>query len=231
MGADDRKHEAREYARYCQPVRVLKPLKQVLDQMLRIDSLPLEEYAKDAWWIARVRSSMYKTAEHQLVRNGFESYVPTYKSLEPIPLAKIAPKKRSKAHLYRREVRRRRFDGYIFVRRIFGRYDINRLFDLDGCGAVLANAEKIPVLIHDHEIELMRLIEADGTLDEVRVERHRGYKVARLPADGSDRWTGSSKIVGRIDERDKIIVLVQRLGRIVRLISEADHEVTLRAKL
>jgi hypothetical protein len=200
----------------------MRPLKDILAAMLH-DELPIEEYSKDAWWIGRIKSGMYRTAEHNLLRSGFETYSPTFKCLEPMPLRMITAKRRHQAALFKREVRRRRFDGYLFVRRIFGHYDANRLFDIDGCGGLLVDGERKPVLISDYDVELMRLVEADGSLDQVHVERHRGYKVARLPADGSDKWTGSSKIVGRIDEFNKTVVLVARLGRIARLIAGADR--------
>lgn len=209
-----------DHPEWFEPRSVLQPIKTVLAAMLEPEIEPFEDYAKDSWWIMRVPHGAYKTAEASLLRVGIESYAPTYKLLSQMPLRMVPPKKRGNAALYKREVRKRLFEGYLFVRRMLGSYDINRLFDLDGCGGLVTNASST-ALVYDYEIELMRLAESDGRFDQVRVETHRGYKVARLPEDGSDQWVGESKIVGRIDSSDKTILLVKRMGRIARLISEA----------
>lgn len=207
----------------------LQPIRSVLETMM--EKVPTETYSHDPWWIMRVQPNSYKTAADSLRREGFESYSPTYKILGPQPLRLIPPKKRHQAGLYRREVRKYRFDGYYFIRRMWGHYDLNRLFDLDGCGSVVLSTGSI-ALVQDYDIELMRLAEMDGTMDEVQVETYRGYKVARLPDDGSDQWTGSSRIIGRLDDRGKTTLFVERMGRIARLISQADPAgVTLGAKL
>lgn len=203
------------------------PIRDVLKGMIE-DRLPVEDYAHDPWWIMRVQSNCYRTAEDSLKREGFESYSPIYKVLGPTPLMLIPPKKRHQSGLYKREIRRRRFDGYIFVRRMFGVYDANRMFDLNGCGAIVKIAAPldevnetrfVPALVPDHEVELMRLIEADGTMDEVQVESYRGYRVTRL---SDQQWVGQSKIVGRLDEQSKTVLFVETMGRIARLIAQAD---------
>lgn len=198
------------------------PIKDVLATMLRPEIEPIEHYGKDPWWIMRVVRGMYKTAEKTLMRAGFECYSPTYKVIGPMPLRLIPPKKRGNAGLYKREVRKRRYDGYLFIRRLFGHYDLNRLFDLDGCGSIITNASST-ALVYDYEIEVMRLAEFDGTLDEVQVETYRGYKVSRLAKDGGGAWTGRSKIVGRLDDSSKTVLFVERMGRIARIISQADR--------
>jgi len=198
----------------------VKPIRSVLEGMLQ--AVPREDYPHDPWLIARVQPNLYKTAAESLLREGFESYGPTYKVLRRTPLRQIPPKKRHQAHLYKTEVRRRRFEGYLFIRRAFGVYDVNRLFDLDGCGAVVRIAGSV-ALVYDHEVELMRLVESDGTMDEINeISAHQGYKVRKLPKDGSDQWTGESKIVGRVDESEKTVLFVKHQGRIARLISQAD---------
>lgn len=195
-----------------------KPIRDVLKSMVE-EKLPTEEYAHDPWWIMRVQPNSYRAAEDSLKREGFECYSPTFKVIEPMPLMFIPPKKRHQANLYKREVRRRRFDGYIFVRRMFGSFDVNRLFDLSGCGGVLKSAGHL-ALVSDVEVELIRLVEADGTMDEVVLERHRGYRVTKLA--GGAQWTGKSKIVGRLDDPSKTVLFVETQGRIARLITHAD---------
>ena len=201
------------------PKHALKSIQNVLQMMLQPEGEPVEEYAKDPWWIMRVVASMYKTAEQALLREGFESFAPTYKVLGQTPLRMIPPKKRHQSNLYRRELRKRRFDVYLFIRRLFGNYDLNRLFDLDGCGSVVMVASSF-ALVYDFEIELMRLAEADGAWDDTSVETHRGYKITRLP---EQRWTGESKIVGRLDDSIKTVLFVNRMGRIARIISQAER--------
>jgi hypothetical protein len=207
----------------------MKPIQSVLAGMLAGE--PREDYAHDPWWIMRVQPNMYRTAAASLLREGFESYGPTFRVLAPMPRRMIPPKKRHQANLFKREIRRRRFEGYLFIRRMFGVYDVNRLFDLSGCGGIVTNASSV-ALVYDYEIELMRLVEADGTVDQTFAEGHKGYRITKLPSDGRDQWAGQSKIVGRIDDSGKTILFVQRMGRIARLISDADPQgVTLSAKL
>lgn len=194
------------------------PIRDVLKGMIE-DKIPVEDYAHDAWWIMRVQPNCYRAAEDSLKREGFETYSPTYKVIEPMPMRFIPPKKRHQSNLYKREARKRRFDGYAFVRRMFGCFDVNRLFDLNGCGALIKTAGH-PALVSDLEVEVMRLCEADGTMDEIVVERYRGYRVSKL-ASGT-QWTGQSKIIGRLDAADKTVLFVETQGRIARLIAEAD---------
>jgi len=196
-----------------------KPIENVLRSM--IETTPIEEYCHDPWWIVRVKTNSYKTAENSLKREGFECYSPTFKVLTSVPLRFVPPKKRHQATLYRREIRRRQFDGYIFVRRMFGNFDLNRMFDLDGCGAIIRAAGTIGLVL-DYDIELMRLVEMDGTMDQVTVETFRGYKVTRLNDD--QQWEGSSKIIGRLDDSQRTVLFVERMGRIAQLISRADPE-------
>lgn len=206
-----------EHPEWRVPRDMPKPIRDVLQAMLD-EKLPVEDYSHDPWWIARVAPNAYRTAAESLKREGFESYSPTYKVIGPLPLRHIPPKKRHQAALYKREIRRRQFDGYMFIRRMFGHFDINRLFDLEGCGAVVRSAGSI-ALIPDYDIELMRLIEADGSMNEVQVETYKGYKVTKLD---DQQWVGTSKIVGRLDGSTKTVIFVERMGRIARLITEAD---------
>lgn len=210
-----------QHPEWREPSHHLKPVSAVLQAM--IEGELREDYAIDPWWIMRVQPNMYRTATASLLREGFECYAPTYRVLSRAPLREIPPKKRHQAHLFKRETRKRRFEGYMFIRRMFGCYDVNRLFDLQGCGSIVMNASS-PALVYDYEIELMRLVEADGTFDEVQVETYRGYKVIAPQAEKSaDKWMGKSRIVGRLDDSQRTVLFVERLGRIARLITEADH--------
>lgn len=195
-----------------------KPIDEVLRQMME-ENLPIEDYPHDPWLIMRVQANRYTTASFELKRVGIESYSPTFRVLAPMPLRMVPPKKRHQASLYKHEVRRRRFDGYMFIRKLFGNHDLNRTFDLEGCGALVRTVGSI-ALVPDFDVELMRLAEANGLHDEVVIETYRGYKVTRLPDE--QRWEGKSKIIGRLDVNGETILFVDRMGRIARLISQAD---------
>lgn len=208
-----------EHPEWKQPKNMPRPIASVVGSMLQV--LPTEDYAKDPWWIMRVQPNAYASAANSLKREGFESYGPTYKVLGPMPLRMIPPKKRHQSGLYKREVRKRRFEGYLFIRRMFGRFDVNRLFDLDGCGSIVKDGER-NAIVFDYEVELMRLAEVDGTFDEVQVETYRGYKVNRL--DDDRQWTGQTKVIGRLDDSNRTVLFVERMGRIARLISEAGQQ-------
>lgn len=207
-----------EHPEWREPKAMPKPIGDVLKAMME-EQLPVESYSHDPWWIVRVQANAYRTAEYELQRAGFESYSPTYKVLGPMPLRMIPPKRRHQSGLYKREVRKRRFEGYIFVRRMFGTYDANRFFDLRGCGSIIRSVGSI-AMVHDYEVELMRLVEADGTMDEVVVEAYRGYRVSPIAAQKV--WNGKSNIVGRLDSAAGTVLFVERMGRIAQLISQAD---------
>lgn len=208
-----------EHPEWREPKAMPVPIIDVLKTMVE-GRLPVEHYPHDPWWIMRVQPNAYATAEDSLLREGFESYSPTFKVIGPMPLRMIPPKKRHQSGLYKREIRRRRFEGYAFVRRMYGTFDVNRTFDLKGCGSIVRTAGSI-ALVQDYDIEVMRLAEADGSWDEITVETYRGYKVTRIN-DAAKSYTGQSKIVGRLDSADRTVLFVERMGRIARLISQAD---------
>lgn len=207
-----------QHPEWREPKYKLRPIGEILKSMID-DRPPIEHHSHDPWWIMRVEANRYRAAEQSLRREGFEFYSPTYRILRQMPLRLIPPKKRHNAKMFKIEATRRRFEGYAFVRRMRGAYDANRLFDLQGCGGIVKCAGSI-ALVHDYEVELLRLVESDGTMDDTLVAAHCGYKVTRLT--DQKQWVGQSRIVGRLDDSHKTVLFVERMGRIARLIQHAD---------
>lgn len=186
----------------------------------------IEVHSHDPWWLARYRQQMEKTAFHNLSREGFECWTPTYKSVRQLPLRKVPPKRRNQAKLYLEQVRLKRFPGYVLIRRTFGHFDVNRLFDLAGCGGVVTMGGK-PVLVQDFDVELMRLTESDGTHDvyQLRSMPLAYYKVNYL--SGEEDLKRQHDSIGpmkrRLDDSDGLSLKVDAFGRVSHLIAGADQ--------
>jgi hypothetical protein len=179
----------------------------------------VEIHSLDPWWIARYQPQRKNTAISSLTREGFECWYPTYRSFQQMPLRKIPPKKRHMARQFMVEKRSERMPGYLFIRRATGRYDVNRLFDLQGCGSVVTNSG-VPARVADHDIEIMRLAESDGTFDEL--QDHSRYRIAPLDPKALKCWSGNSQLDGRLDETGKMVLKVEAFGRIAKLLALAD---------
>ena len=130
------------------------------------------------WFLARYQPNLERTARNSLARAGFECWYPTYLDIRPMPLRKISASKRRLGHLFVQEIRRPRFVGYILVRPLpWCRQDLNRLFELPGCGAVVTLGGKA-AKVEDFDAELMRLAEARGVFDvHTGVGRRGRYRV------------------------------------------------------
>jgi len=185
----------------------------------------LELHSHDPWLIARYQQQLEKTAMHHLVREGFECWTPSYKDVRQMPLRRIPPKKRRQAAMFVEQVRKKRFPGYIFIRRAAGHFDVNRLFDLRGCGAVVT-VSGMPAHVPDLDIELMRLAESDGTHD---VYTFHGRAIAHLKVTHLDgdtdikaQWDTISPRKMLLDDSGKLSLTVDAFGRVARLIAQAD---------
>jgi len=179
------------------------------------------------WFLARYQPNLERTARDSLARAGFECWYPTYLDIRPTPLRKISPGKRRQAHLFVQEVRRPRFVGYILVRPLpWCPHDLNRLFELHGCGGIVSLGGKV-ARVEDYDVEIMRLAEARGTFDTVVGVGSRGrYKVT--PAALDRRWTGQGKNLLRQDEARKLQLAVDALGRVARLVEHANGAAPMR---
>ena len=179
-------------------------------------------YSLDPWLLARYLPQLEKTALNSLNREGLIGWYPTYKDVRPTPLSRIPPKKRDQADKYMDEVRKALFPGYILIKRIFGCFDINRLFDLEGCGSIVTVGGCV-AHIPDFDVEIMRLAEAYGSFDRFSARGStKPYRLTRLPEGMDRRWTDQADRLVRLDESGRTSLFVDASGRIARYIASAD---------
>jgi hypothetical protein len=176
----------------------------------------------EPWFLARYQPNLERTARNSLARAGFECWFPTYVDIRPLPLRKINPSKRRLAHLFVQEIRRPRFVGYILVRPLpWCRHDLNRLFELHGCGGIVSLGGKA-AKIEDFDVEIMRLAEARGTFNTMAGIGKRGrYRVS--PAGLDQRWTGLGKTVLGHEEAKRLHLAIDAFGRIAQLVTHANE--------
>lgn len=178
-------------------------------------------HSMEPWWIGRYVKNMKNTALNSLAREGFEAWIAHMRTIRQTPLRKIPPKKRHMARNFIDEQMRERFPGYIFLRRVTGCFDINRLFDLNGCGGVVTVAST-PALVQDFDIELMRLAESDGRYDAVELSDTKKYRINRLDPEAMREWKSQSQLDGRLDDSGQMTLSVEAYGRVERIIALAD---------
>jgi transcription antitermination factor NusG len=185
----------------------------------------VELHSHAPWWIARYQQNLENTAFHHLRRAGFEHWTPTFKNVRQMPLSKVPPKKRKHAKSFLQQVRKKRFPGYVFIRRAFGSFDINRLFDLRGCGSVVTVSGSA-ALVKDFDVELMRVAEADGTFD---VYQFNSMPMAYFKVDwikGDDglkqQWDSIGPTRCRLDDSRRLSLSSDAFGRVSHLIASAD---------
>lgn len=176
-------------------------------------------YSMDPWWLARYQPRMEKTAMDSLNRAGFECWYPIYRAFRQTALRHIPPKKRRMAAQFITETRNARFPGYILIRRVFGCSDVNRLFDLKGCGGIVKTAGDV-AKIEDYDVELMRLAEADRRFDSYELYSHGRFRITSLTS--AEPWTAQSKLLDRVDESGRTSLMVDAYGRVAQLIAQAD---------
>lgn len=185
-------------------------------------------HSLEPWLIARHEPNRERTAAVSLAQAGFECWFPTYLEVRPLPLRKVPPRKRHLAAYFLREIRCARFPGYLFVRPLpFCRYDLNRLVELRGCGGVVTLGGKA-AKIQDFDVELMRLAEAQGKFDvHIGVGRRRYFIERENCSMASIRSRSAiSKKFPNVDESREFRLLVDALGRIARIIGQAEGDET-----
>jgi len=172
------------------------------------------------WFLARYQPALERTARENLCRVGFENWYPTIIDLRAVPLRKIPPKKRHLAQRMVQEIRRPRFVGYILIRPLpWCRWDINRLFDLTGCGGIVSNGEH-PAKIEDFDVELMRIAEARGVFDTFVGVAPR-FRI-QLNEQTHQQWTAQAQKILNLDEARKFRVFIDAFGRIERIIAHVE---------
>lgn len=176
-------------------------------------------YSMAPWWLGRYQPRMEKTAMDSLNREGFECWYPSYRAFRQTPLRHIPPKKRHMASQFITETRNARFPGYMLIRRVFGCFDVNRLFDLKGCGGIVKSGGEV-AHIQDYDVELMRLAEADKRFDSYELYSHARFRITPLTA--AEPWMAQCKLLDRVDESGKTSLMVDAYGRVAQLIAQAD---------
>ena len=102
-----------------------------------------EVHSMAPWWIARAGPNAHKQAKESLTREGFEVWYPKAKIIKHPALNTLPSKTRHRLRHATIESERPIFGPYLFIRRIFGAYDIFRLFDLDGVSGICTRRESI----------------------------------------------------------------------------------------
>lgn len=187
-----------------------------------------ELHSLDPWFLARYLPSLEQTARANLTRVGFESWYPSFIDLRQLPLRKIPPRKRHLAQWFVQEVRRPRFTGYILIRGLaWCRYDINRLFDLTGCGGIVT-VGGIPAKIQDFDVELMRIAEHFGQFDTFSGSARGRFRIQHLDTSHNP-WVAQGKKLLNLDEARNFGLLLDAYGRFATVVAEAeDQQTTLR---
>lgn len=187
----------------------------------------LELHSMEPWWIMQSKPNCERIAVDALARNGFEAWYPTYRHFSRVPLRKIASNMRHKAKNKIQMRVRMLMPGYILIRRLFGSFDVYRLYDLDGCGGLCVldgdNGE-VPATLADHEVEILRLRVASRA-DDVYSEVAAGFVMKTGFLDdprAMKQWTFKTPLVGRLDESVRTSLFIARGDRIIRVIRSAD---------
>lgn len=192
-----------------------------------------ELHSLEPWWIMQCKPNCERIALVALARHGFEAWYPTYRQFSPVPLRKIASNMRHKAK-DRVQIRfRMQYPGYILIRRLFGSFDIYRLFDIDGCGGLCVfegDDGAIPAAIPDHRVELLRLEVASRKHDEFNgVASGRVMKSGILDdAKAMKPWTFHRPLIGQLDESAQTSLFIAQGDRILRVIKSSTDATTRR---
>jgi hypothetical protein len=200
----------------------LKPLGPMLTPLADAAEV-FEEHGIEPWTILRCVGRMEATACEWLERNGFECWYPKGRFIRTVPLRHLPSKTRHKrAQMEVVETMRAAYPGYVLVRRMFGDFDLNRLFALPGIIGICCFGERVAV-VPDYDVELVRLDEARGRFDQfanAAAERAYFYKIAK--SDEDKRYSGDSRVVGRACESGLTVTFQKTLGRVTRIIAASD---------
>ena len=180
----------------------------------------LSVHSIEPWFLARYQPALERTARENLCRVGFENWYPSIVDVRAVPLRKIPPKKRHLAARMLQEIRRPRFVGYILIRPLpWCRWDINRLFDLTGCGSIVVSAGH-PAKIEDFDVEIMRLCEARGVFDTFVGVAPR-FRI-RIVEQTHQQWVEQGKKFLNLDDARKFRVFLDAFGRVERIIAQVE---------
>jgi Transcription termination factor nusG len=188
---------------------------------------PVVVACHDDWWVGYSLSNAQHIAQQALGREGFECWYPIRKVVSRRPASSLPSKTRHKRRFEMIERTEPVLGSYLFIRRLFGTFDLAELYKLPGVGSICRLGPGI-ASIKDWEVELLRLAESRGRFNVFHVSVPGAYRVAIEPdprlADPSDRaapYVGTTRWPRRsLDDSARTLVFVQDLDRIVRIIQE-----------
>lgn len=192
---------------------------------IELDEVPvLRLHSFERWQIVRAKPNGEALAKASLMREGFEVYYGERQKVitVPIPAQKISSKTRYRRRSEIREIVRTLpiYPGYLFVRRMFGGFDLHQSFDLPGVIGLCCFGE-IPATVEDYTIELLRLNEARGRFDNRSVStEQRHIRIAlRERANPQDIIKIPPREINHVDKSGNAFLYVEELGRITRIIT------------
>lgn len=185
----------------------------IIDLVVIPDALELA--CLDPWLIGYSQPRCEHIAKSSLEREGFEVWY---------PIRKVVSTKAAR-HLPSKTRHRRRFEvvervepvlqGYLFLRRLRGVFDLQRAYELHGVGGLCRGGGQHASL-QDYEVEIIRLAEADGKFNTYATTVPGPY---RLSVDVNPRtYLGitSRDLGSRLDKSGDEVVFTEQLGRVLR---------------
>lgn len=193
-----------------------------------VEEVPvLRLHSFERWHIVRAKPNAEATAKAALMREGFEVYYGERQKVitVPVPAQKISSKTRYRRRSEVREIVRTLpvYPGYLFVRRMFGGFDLGQAFNLPGIIGLCCFGE-IPATVEDYTIETLRLNEARGRFDTRSVStEQRHIRIAlRERANLSPQIEIEPRTINHVDKAGNIFLYIEELGRITRIITSPD---------
>lgn len=193
---------------------------------LTITPPPVSEFIEpclDPWLIAYSRPRQEHIAKTSLEREGFECWYPLRKIVSTRPLRTISSKTRHRRRFECVEKVEPVLRGYLFIRRLFGWFDLGRIYELSGCGGLCKFGQE-DATVQDFHVELLRLAEADGRFNEYHTTVPITYRLSMKP--DPRQWTGTSRLIGRVDRRNKSLQFREEFGRVLRFLEGATPQAT-----
>jgi transcription antitermination factor NusG len=190
---------------------------------------PLKLHSLARWQILRAVPNQEARAKESLLRVGFESYYGERRRVlsVPVPMSMISSKTRYRRRTEVMEISRVLpiFPGYIFVRRMYGGFDIFQAYELTGIIGLCCVGENAAE-VQDFIIESLRLDEARGKFDDRSVSDDRRHirQAVRNYSKPMEVKKNSQRIVGTLDESSGSTLFVESLGRITRIWTGPDRE-------
>jgi hypothetical protein len=169
----------------------------------------------DPWLIGYSQPRSEHIAKASLEREGFECWYPIRKVVSTVPARKLPSKTR---HRRRFEVTERVepvLVGYLFIRRLRGSFDLQTAYELHGVGGLCRVGGQYASL-QDHEIEIIRLAEADGKFNIYHETVPGPYRLS-LDIDPRTYVGATTRDLGsRLDKSGEETVFTEKLGRVLR---------------